>query len=85
MKIKIMDKLNTGQDQSKYDERLKNNPMQVILHQRDKDAENCHCRVCSFSDCGKGMLRKAKLHASKTGHTIDVYYETWREVTYYKK
>lgn len=67
-----------------YTERLKN-PMRVLTHPRDKEAEYCHCRGCGFSGCGRNMLAKAKRHASQTGHTVDVYYETWREVTYYKK
>ena len=68
-----------------FEERLRNNKMRVIQHTRDKEEETCHCRNCNFSDCGKNMLRLAKNHASKTGHTVDVYYETWREVTYYNK
>jgi len=69
---------------TKYEERLKLNKMRVIKHKREKENESCHCRVCDFSDFGSGMLDKAKDHAKKTGHTIDVYYETWREVTYFK-
>lgn len=65
-------------------ERLKN-PMRVISHPRDKKEEYCYCRHCRFIDSGKNMLAYAKRHASQTGHTVDVYYETWREVTYYKK
>lgn len=75
--------LKTGKDQKIFDERLKNNPMRVIKH--GIDDETCHCRICNFSDCGKNMLIKAKRHAQQTGHTIDVYCETWKEITYYKK
>lgn len=46
-----------------------------------------HCRQCRFSGvavCGSA-LQKAKTHSNNTGHTVDVYYETWREITCYKK
>ena len=68
-----------------FEERLKNNKMRVIQHERERDNESCHCRNCNFSDFGKNMLALAKKHSSQTGHTVDVYYETWREVTYYNK
>jgi hypothetical protein len=55
----------------------------VIQH--GKEDESYYCRECSFSGVGtSGSLNKAKVHSKKTGHTIDVYYETWREITYYK-
>jgi len=78
-------KSNMTVNQINFEERLKNNKMRVIQHQRDKNEEDCHCRNCSFSDSGKNMLALAKKHSRQTGHTIDVYYETWREVTYYNK
>ena len=88
-KDKIMNKekynLRADKNQKEFDDRLKNNKMNVIKHERDKDAESCSCRICHFSDVGKNMLAKSKRHAQRTGHTVDVYYETWREVNYYKK
>mgnify|MGYP001561029795 CR=1 len=54
--------------------------------QHGKDGEDYHCRKCSFSGYGmSGCLQKAVNHSKKTGHTIDIYYESWREVTCYKK
>ncbi len=50
-----------------------------------RESESCHCRGCSFSiSTITGVLVKAKAHSSKTGHTVDVYYETHRQVTYYQ-
>ncbi len=47
-----------------------------------RDSENYHCRECKFSDVDvKGTLAKARRHTDKTGHTVDVYYESWRETT----
>ena len=55
--------------------------MAVIQHGRDY--ESYYCRNCDFSDSGiKGALKQAKRHAKETGHTVDVYYETWREINY---
>jgi len=50
--------------------------------QHGRDDEEYHCRQCNFSDTGiSNALQKARNHNKKTGHTVDVYYETWREVT----
>jgi len=66
-----------------YNERLKN-PMRTIRH--GVSDVDCHCRACNFSDSGKeNVARKAKYHAQKTGHTIDIYREHWTEITFYKK
>jgi len=75
-------KLLAGKNQKIFDNRLKNNEMRIINHGRDD--ENCYCRICEFSSGGKNILAYAKKHAQKTGHTVDVYYETHREITYYK-
>ena len=76
--------LKLGKDQKIFDERLKNNEMRTIKH--GIDGESCYCRICEFSDIGtKGMFAKAGKHAQQTGHTIDIYTENWREITYYKK
>lgn len=79
-----MKKLKEGKDQKVFDERLKNNPMRVIQHAKQPDSEECYCRICGFDESGTNILAKAKRHAQKTGHTIDVYYESWREITYCK-
>lgn len=50
--------------------------------QHGKESESYHCRKCNFSGTGlSGCLAKAKEHNIKTGHTVDVYYESWREIT----
>ena len=50
--------------------------------QHGKTEESCHCRECNFNNFGKsGCLAKAKYHNAKTRHTVDIYYETWREIT----
>ena len=52
----------------------------TIKHGREQ--ENYHCRICDFSDTGiKNALAKARKHTDTTGHTVDVYYEIWRETT----
>jgi len=67
-----------------FQKRLRENKLSVIHH--GKEDESYHCRNCNFSDCGiKNALKKAKIHSNKTGHTVDVYYESWRELNYYNK
>jgi len=54
--------------------------MKVIQH--GKESESYYCRQCNFSGEGKsGGLDKAKRHCLATNHTVDVYYQSWREVT----
>ena len=81
-------KLKEDKDQKVFDDRLKNNEMRVIYHKMD-DA-SAYCRICSFSMDnidGKDayIITKAKEHARKTGHTVDIYREHWTEITYYNK
>lgn len=76
-------KLRQGKDQEVFDKRLKNNRMRIIQHGRSD--ETCYCRICDFNEYAGKVLQKAKRHAEKTGHTIDVYYESWREITYYRR
>ncbi len=50
--------------------------------QHGKESESYHCRQCNFSGTEEnGCLARAKRHNARTGHTIDVYYESWREIT----
>lgn len=50
--------------------------------QHGKDSESYHCRQCNFDGYGTpNSLQKAKRHNKQTKHTVDVYYESWREVT----
>ena len=51
--------------------------------QHGKDEENAYCRTCNFRLLGRkdGTLENAKRHNKLTNHTVDVYYETWREIT----
>ena len=35
--------------------------------------ESAYCRHCSWTNHDKGSYRKAKIHAEKTLHTVDVY------------
>lgn len=66
-----------------YNERLKN-PMRTVKH--GVDSIDCHCRACSFSGFGKeNIVKKARYHCEKTGHTVDVYRSNWTEITRYKK
>ena len=59
--------------------------MQPRVIQRGKEDESYHCRKCGFTGfSSSGSLAKAKRHSMKTGHTVDVYYESRREVTYYR-
>ena len=69
--------------QDKYKERLKN-PMRTIRHGLEE--VSCFCRVCKYSDFGKEeVAKRARYHAKKTGHTVDIYRENWTEITFYKK
>ncbi len=54
--------------------------MKTIQH--GIDDKNAHCRSCGFSEDTGDVLKKAKKHSRETKHTVDIYYETWREVTY---
>ena len=52
--------------------------------QHGKESESYYCRTCNYCrgiNIKSGALARAKYHNSKTGHTVDVYYETWREIT----
>lgn len=66
-----------------FEKRLKENRQRTVQHGRSDS--NFHCRNCGENDFTGDCLAKAKRHAVKTGHTVDVYYETHREVTYYDK
>lgn len=80
----MKEELKEGKDQRIFDERLKNNPLRTIRH--GLDDVDAHCRICTFSVYGKSEVsKKAKVHAQKTGHTIDIYRTHWTELTYYKK
>ena len=66
-----------------YKERLKN-PMRTIRHGLEEIS--IQCRVCGYSDTSeKDISKKAREHAKKTGHTVDIYRENWTEITFYKK
>lgn len=69
-----------------FKKRLTENTQRVIQH--GKVSEDYHCRNCNFSDSFEKenkAMRIAKAHSQKTGHTVDVYYESHREVTYFNK
>ena len=46
---------------------------------------NAYCRKCDFSCHGLNIMGKVRYHSEKNQHTVDVYTETWKEVTCYRK
>ncbi len=56
--------------------------MKIKVVNKGRKGESAFCRQCSFSLCDikSGCLSRAKYHTQKTGHAVDVYYETWRLV-----
>jgi len=45
--------------------------------------ENAYCRHCDESWHGKSITKKARSHATKTLHTVDIYRENHIEITSY--
>lgn len=46
---------------------------------------NAYCRQCGWISNDTNTREKARNHAKKTLHTVDVYRETWTEYTSYVK
>ncbi len=56
----------------------------VINHGTQEESYHCReCKSSGFANTATALV-KAKHHSTQTGHTVDVYKETWQEVTYYK-
>ena len=50
------------------------------------DGCDAYCRHCKESWYGsENEIKKAIIHAKKTGHTVDVHREHWTEYTCYVK
>ena len=55
--------------------------MEIKVIHKGRSEESYFCRQCDKSEIGKSnSLSKAKYHTLKTGHAVDVYYESWRLV-----
>ncbi len=54
------------------------NNLRVIRHKKENGSETAFCRVCGLIYSGNNALNIAKKHSKDTGHTVDIYYETWR-------
>lgn len=59
--------------------------MKVTSSSRGVEERNAYCTQCDWSRDGITADKKARYHASETGHQVDVYTETRRRVKPVKK
>ena len=53
----------------------------TIRHPKEEDSENGYCRICGWSIHGNNIGNKCRYHTRTKGHTVDIYRESWTEVT----